>query len=67
MIEVQNGLPHPRVSEAVLFPFDRASIPFTSGLRLHMVSAKARGREAVVVQPGPEGAPTTCGSASTGR
>ena len=57
MIEVQNGLPHPRVSEAVLFPFDRASIPFTSGLRLHMVSAKARGREAVVVQPGPEGAP----------
>ena len=55
MIEVQNGLPHPRVNEAVLFPFDRESIPFTSGLRLHMVSAKAKGPEALVVQQGPEG------------
>ena len=57
MIEVQNGHPHPRTREAVLFPFDEASIPFTSGLRLHMVSAKAQGREALVVLPGPAGAP----------
>ena len=57
MIEVQNGHPHPRVREAVLFPFDEASIPFTSGLRLHMVSSRASGREALVVLPGPAGAP----------
>ena len=55
MIEVQNGHPHPRVNEAVLFSFDRDSIPFTSGLRLHMVSGKAKGPEALVVKPGPEG------------
>ena len=57
MIEVQNSVPNPRVNEAVLFPFDHASIPFTDGLRLHMVSAKAQGREDVVLLPGPEGAP----------
>ena len=57
MIEVQNGHPHPRVREAVLFPFDEASIPFTSGLRLHMVTSKASGREALVILPGPAGAP----------
>ncbi|MAG37607.1 MAG: hypothetical protein CL878_15340 [Dehalococcoidia bacterium] len=57
MIEVQNGVSHPRVQEAVLFPFDQASIPFTSGMRLHMVSAKAKGRDAAALLPGPSGAP----------
>ncbi|MAG34879.1 MAG: hypothetical protein CL878_01295 [Dehalococcoidia bacterium] len=57
MIGVQNGIPHPQVPEAVLFPFDDASIPFTAGVRLHMVAAKQHGRSQIVLRPGPPGAP----------
>jgi hypothetical protein len=58
MIEVQNGALHPRVAEAVLFPFDDQSIPFSAGLRLHLVSGKPPGvKNPVVLGPGAEGAP----------
>ena len=40
MIEVQNSVPNPEVSEAVLFPFDSHSIPFSTGLRLRLVQGK---------------------------
>ena len=44
--------------EAVLFPFDDYSLPFTAGLRLHLVSGKSPGMRApVVVTRGEEGAP----------
>ncbi|MAG35457.1 MAG: hypothetical protein CL878_04315 [Dehalococcoidia bacterium] len=57
MIGVQNSVAGPRVREAVLFPFDDASIPFSAGLRLHMVGSKQRGGSQIVVRPGPPGAP----------
>ena len=57
MVAVQNGIPHPQVPEAVLFPFDDASIPFTAGVRLHMVDGKQHGGSQVVLRPGPPGAP----------
>lgn len=34
MITVENGAASRRVAEAVLFPFDSYSIPFTAGLRM---------------------------------
>ena len=57
MIEVQNSVPHPRVSEAALFPFDDTSLPFTAGLRLHMAGAKQVGKNPIVVLPSQTGAP----------
>ncbi|MAG37564.1 MAG: hypothetical protein CL878_15110 [Dehalococcoidia bacterium] len=57
MIEVENGIPNPRVEEAVLFPFDNTSIPFAAGLRMHLVDGKQRGRPPVVLGPGEPGAP----------
>ena len=58
MIEVQNSVPHPRVDEAVLFPFDDHSIPFTAGLRLHLVSGKPPGvKTPIVLDKGAPGAP----------
>lgn len=57
MIEVLNGVPNPRVEEAVLFSFDDVSIPFTAGLRRHLIGSKQRGRNPVVVPPGPPGSP----------
>jgi len=57
-MEVRNGIDHPRVREAVLFPFDDHSIPFTIGLRLHLVSGKeADYSNTIVVPRGPQGAP----------
>ena len=40
MIEVRNSAPTPSVREAVLFPFDDASLPFSAGLRLRLVAGK---------------------------
>src|SRR5437764_1999929 len=58
MIEVHNSSPHPRGDEAVLFPFDDHSIPFTSGLRLQLVPGKAPGvRTPIVLGKGAPGAP----------
>jgi hypothetical protein len=58
MIEVRNGAAHPRVAEAVFFPFDDQGIPFSAGLRLHLVSGKSPGtKNPVVLGPGAAGAP----------
>ena len=46
---MHNTSPNPKVEEAVLFSFDRHSIPFTSGLRLQMVSGKGYGRKTPIV------------------
>jgi hypothetical protein len=56
VIEVQHSVPHPRVGEAVLFPFDDHTIPFSAGLRLHLVPGKSPGVKPPIVlgkgQPG---------------
>ena len=58
MIEVRTGAGHPRVAEAVLFPFDDQGIPFSAGLRLHLVSGKSPGTQSpIVLAPGAAGAP----------
>jgi hypothetical protein len=58
VVEVRNSVPQPRVEEAVLFPFDDHSIPFSAGLRLHLASGKPPGvKTPVVVGKGPGGAP----------
>ena len=58
MITVKNVAPSPTVSEAVLFPFDDHTIPFTAGLRLHLIAGKRPGsRNPIVVPAGPQGTP----------
>ena len=58
MIEVQNGVPNPRVSEAVLFPFDNVSIPFSTGLQLHLAAGKTPGKaNPIVLERGKKGEP----------
>ena len=58
MIEVRHGVPRARVREAVLFPFDDHSIPFTAGLRLHLVPGKAPGvKPPIVLDHGGPGDP----------
>jgi hypothetical protein len=41
---------HPHLREAVLFPFDRYSVPFRHGLELTLISGH---KEGVVLRPGP--------------
>ena len=58
VIEVQSSVPHPRVPEAVLFPFDDHSIPFSAGLRMQLVPGKGPGiKTPIVVPKGAAGAP----------
>ena len=58
MIEVLNGVPNPRVEEAVLFSFDDVSIPFTAGLRRHLIGSKQRGSQPPwLYRLGPPGSP----------
>ena len=58
MITVNNCAPSPRVSNAVLFPFDSYSVPFSAGLRLHLVPGKMPGQKNPIVVPvGEAGAP----------
>ena len=58
MIEVLSGAANTPLSEAVFFPFDDVSIPFTAGLRLRLVHGKASaGQNPVVVAHGEEGEP----------
>lgn len=57
-IVVANAPQPARVGEAVLFPFDNYSIPFTWGLKLDLIMGKGPGaRDPVVVHPGPPGTP----------
>ena len=57
MIEIRNSPSNPHVDEAVIFPFDSYSMPFSAGLRLHMVSGKARGRSPIVLKRSESSAP----------
>lgn len=57
MITVQNSVPNPVVEEAVLFPFDSYSCPFSAGLRLHLIPGKTPGgSNPIVVAAGDPGA-----------
>jgi len=56
LIEVHNSAARSQVDEAVLFPFDQHSFPFTFGLRLHM-EGDSHTPHPIVVLPGPSGAP----------
>jgi len=57
-ILVGSGVPWVRVKEAVLFPFDNYSVPFTWGLKLDLVMAKnPDARNPIVVRPGQPGEP----------
>jgi hypothetical protein len=58
-IEVENGAsPSIRVKEAVLYPFDDHSIPFTWNLRLQLIMGKKMGRPApIVLAAGKDGEP----------
>ena len=63
MVTVLNGAPNAEVEEAVLFPFDSYSMPFTAGLRLHLVPGKYPGYHPPIVVPA--GAPGSPDSAQT--
>src|SRR5256885_14144208 len=43
-IEVLNGVSGGRVKEAVFFPFDHRSVPFSHGLRLLLMAGKKPGK-----------------------
>ncbi len=58
MLEVQNGVPNATVNEAVLFPFDNHSIPFSTGLRLQLIPGKTPyNKPPIVVRSGSPGEP----------
>ena len=57
MIKVHNGVPNPYVREAVLFPFDDRSIPFSAGLQLNLVSGKSGAANPIVLSGGKPGEP----------
>lgn len=57
MITLHHQAPAARVQEAVLFPFDDHSIPFSAGVRLHMVPGKPPGIKPPIVVG--KGAPST--------
>ena len=58
MVTIHSGDPNPSVDEAVLFPFDTYSFPFSSGLRLQMIPGKVPGgNNPIVVEKGAPGSP----------
>jgi hypothetical protein len=58
MIEIRNTAPNVGLHEAVLFPFDDASLPFSAGLRLQLVSGKTPGKKnPIVLRRGEPGEP----------
>ena len=58
MVIVRNSSSTPSVPEAVLFPFDNHSIPFSAGLRLQLVSGKSRDTaNPIVLKKGGPGEP----------
>ena len=57
MIIVNNGTADSATTEAVIFPFDDVTIPFTAGLRMNLISGKTPGvKNPIVVENGPAGA-----------
>src|SRR5438093_2676408 len=58
MIEIQNTAPNAGLREAVFFPFHNASLPFSAGLRLQLVSGKTPGKKnPIVLRRGEPGEP----------
>src|SRR5437763_10556431 len=58
MIEIQNTAPNAGLHEAVLFPFDNASLPFSAGLRPQLVAGKTPGKKnPIVLRRGEPGEP----------
>ena len=43
MIIVNNGTADSATTEAVLFPFDDVTVPFTAGLRMELIAGKSPG------------------------
>ncbi len=41
MNEVHDGVANQRVRQAPFFPFDDVSVPFSTGLRMHLVPGNA--------------------------
>ena len=57
-IEVLNGVSGGRVKEAVFFPFDHRSVPFSHGLRLLLMAGKKPGKSnPIVLRRGKPGEP----------
>ena len=58
MIDVQNGVANATVEEAVLFPFDNHSIPFSTGLRLQLIPGKTPyNKPPIILRSGSPGEP----------
>ena len=59
MITLENGMPRRPLKEAVFFAFDNHSIPWTTGVELHLISSKPYPflGNPIVLDRGPEGAP----------
>ena len=58
MIIVNNGTADSATTEAVLFPFDDVTIPFTAGLRMELIAGKTPGvKNPIVLENGPAGTP----------
>ena len=58
MIIVNNGTADSATTEAVLFPFDAVTIPFTAGLRMELIAGKTPGvKNPIVLETGPLGSP----------
>ena len=58
MIIVNNGTADSATTEAVLFPFDDVTIPFTAGLRMNLISGKTPGvKNPIVLDNGPAESP----------
>ena len=58
MITVKNGVPDPKVKEAVIFPFDNVSFPYSTGLKLTLIQGKTPGTaNPIVLREGPDGSP----------
>ena len=58
MIIVNNGTADSATTEAVLFPFDDVTVPFTAGLRMELIAGKSPGvKNPIVLENGAAGAP----------
>ena len=58
MITVNNGTADSATTEAVIFPFDDVTVPFTAGLRMNLLAGKSPGvKNPIVLENGPAGTP----------
>ena len=58
MITINTGIPNHTTKEAVIFPFDDVTVPFTAGLRMNLLAGKSPGvKNPIVLENGAAGAP----------